>query len=933
MTRRKWRERPQLDYDAFISYSSALHGVLASSLQHWLERFATPWYRPRSLRIFRDYTSLSASYDLWGALEEALSRSSWLILLASPAAAQSKWVTRELAWWRAHRPAERVCIVLTSGELHWSDADGDWDWERTDALPPSARGMFVSEPLWVDLSSVRATRFLDRSNPVLLNSVAQIAAPLRGTDKDHLVGRHIDLHRRARRQRRLGLVGLVLLSLLAGTAAVIAVQQRNTALDQRNRALSNYLLTQADRLRAEDVSLASQLDLLAYRTEPTAAVRTRLINDEQAALSRPLAGHTGSVDSLSFNAAGSVLATGSADKTVRLWGIGTAGKPRVLGHPLPKAEYAAFRPDGGILATVGGSGPVRLWDVSDPARPVATGGSLPGITFASFRPDGRVVAVQEPDGHDVRLWDVADPKRPVPLGRIAGRGHDLTSAAFSPGGRLLVAGSLDKSVQLWDVGNPRLPRPLGAALANSSGWVLSLAFSPDGRTLAIGGTDNVRLWNVKDPAKPTPVGDPWSGFHSVAFSPDGRELAMGSDGYAEVWTVTDPASPALLHASLNGHDGAVRTLAFSPDGRRLATGSLDRTARLWDIPRTSLTGHSGSVEAMAFRGDGRVLATGGDHTIRLWDLADPARPKRLGAPLDAHGDFTLALAFSRSGKLLAAGGGDNAIRLWNVADPARPRLVSDLPRAHKKLVSAVAFSADGRFLVSGSQDATLRIWDVSDPRHPANTLTADSTQMGALAFSPDGRIQAGGGLDQQARLWDMSDPAHPNLLREWKAGHSATSFINNDFKLAFSPDGDTLATGGADHTLHLWDIGDPARPKALGSALTGHTGEIHGVAFSADGRMLVSADDDVRLWNVTDCARPSRMGDPLMGNHRGTFALALSPDGTTLATGGHDDTVRIWNLDAETAISRICQATTGKLDDEQWRRYAPGVPHRELCPS
>lgn len=91
MTRRKWRERPQLDYDAFISYSSALHGALASSLQHWLERFATPWYRPRSLRILRDYTSLSASYDLWGALEEALSRSSWLILLASPAAARSKW--------------------------------------------------------------------------------------------------------------------------------------------------------------------------------------------------------------------------------------------------------------------------------------------------------------------------------------------------------------------------------------------------------------------------------------------------------------------------------------------------------------------------------------------------------------------------------------------------------------------------------------------------------------------------------------------------------------------------------------------------------------------------------------------------------------------------------------------------------------------------
>src|SRR5580692_7800189 len=134
-------------YDAFISYSQAVSGELATALQAWLERFATPWYRPRSLRIFRDYTSLSASEDLWQTIEQALSSSSHFILLASPEAAKSVWVNREVEWWRTNRPASDVYIVLTSGELCWDIERNDWDRERTPSRPPAARGMCSDEPL------------------------------------------------------------------------------------------------------------------------------------------------------------------------------------------------------------------------------------------------------------------------------------------------------------------------------------------------------------------------------------------------------------------------------------------------------------------------------------------------------------------------------------------------------------------------------------------------------------------------------------------------------------------------------------------------------------------------------------------------------------------------------------------------------------------
>jgi len=142
-------------YDAFMSYSHAGRGGLVPLLQDWLERFATPWYKPRSLRIFRDYTSLAASGDLRGAIEHALAASDWLIVLASPEAAASPWVDREIGWWHAHRAADRVLIVILSGELSWDEEAGDWSDATTGfPLPPSARGMFRRQPLWVDLSAI-----------------------------------------------------------------------------------------------------------------------------------------------------------------------------------------------------------------------------------------------------------------------------------------------------------------------------------------------------------------------------------------------------------------------------------------------------------------------------------------------------------------------------------------------------------------------------------------------------------------------------------------------------------------------------------------------------------------------------------------------------------------------------------------------------------
>lgn len=153
-------------YDAFISYSHALDGALAQALQIGLERFAKPWYRPRALRVFRDTTSLTASPGLWSSIEKALASSAWLVLMASPEAARSPWVNREVAWWRANKSPQRLLVVLTEGKFAWADDTGPDDGTRA-ALPSALRGAFVENPRWVDLRWLHEVDQVDQSNPRL----------------------------------------------------------------------------------------------------------------------------------------------------------------------------------------------------------------------------------------------------------------------------------------------------------------------------------------------------------------------------------------------------------------------------------------------------------------------------------------------------------------------------------------------------------------------------------------------------------------------------------------------------------------------------------------------------------------------------------------------------------------------------------------------
>ncbi|RKT52395.1 NACHT and WD repeat domain-containing protein [Saccharothrix australiensis] len=560
--------------------------------------------------------------------------------------------------------------------------------------------------------------------------------------------------------------------------------------------------------------------------------------------------------------------------------------------------------------------------LSTQGSPLATplDGHEGAVYLTSFSRDGNTLATASYDA-TVRLWDLRDPDRPRPLGPPL-RAHKswVSSAVFSPDGRTLATAGDDGTVRLWDVTDPARPRALGQPLDGDNGTIYLVAFSPDGRTLATANEDRTaRLWDVGTPSEPRPIGEPL-GMHSgpvrsVAFSPDGKLLAVGGDDRTVVlWHVEDPARPRLVGAPLAGFDGIVRSVAFSPDGRVLATGSEDRTVRLWDVTdpaRAVLLGrplaeHNGPVWSVAFNPDGRVLASAGsDGTARLWNVTDPAHPLAIGQPLTGRNGTIYGVAFSPDGYHLATGNQDTSVRLWSL-----PRTVLI---GHSARTVGPVFTADGSRLVTGSRDRTIRVWDVGDPQRPRGVLQAvhaDDTGVWGIAISADGRTLAGVS-DKSLQLWDLSDPGEIRPL-----GPPLDLHTRYSSPVAFSPDGRVLVTGSQDDSVQLWDISDRANPRMLGRPLVGHTGYVHFAAFTPDGRSLVtgSADQTVRLWNVADPAAAQPLGQPLYGHAGVVRAGAISRDGRTLATSGDDRSIRLWDLSTPSRVRPIGPPLAGHVE-------------------
>lgn len=278
----------------------------------------------------------------------------------------------------------------------------------------------------------------------------------------------------------------------------------------------------------------------------------------------------------------------------------------------------------------------------------------------------------------------------------------------------------------------------------------------------------------------------------------------------------------------------------------------------------------GLVTSVAFSPNGQLFAaSSGDGTVAFWRLFEH-RPH-----LVIYAGFSLDMAFSPDGQQLACGGNDRVIRLWDVQTGHEIRRLI----AHSGSITSVAFSPDGSTLYSSSDDLTVGVWEMNSGKLLRQLPAPDIFTL-ALAISPDSKFLAEVGYEGQARIWQIESWT---IHRRLDLGHNKKITT-----VAFSPDGQTLATGDENNTVCVWHVHSGEKLAAHRF----HSNIVLSVAYHPDGSTLASASADktVRLWNW----REERMEHVLHGSQNWVTSVAYSPDGRLLASGGYDSVIRLW---------------------------------------
>jgi WD40 repeat protein len=483
---------------------------------------------------------------------------------------------------------------------------------------------------------------------------------------------------------------------------VKAVQARDDANKQANKALAGSLAAQADSQKNNDHALALLLAREAYLRDKTSLLtRTTLFQLLQYSPYTRFFGYKGPVSSIAVSPDGTMFASASCKE-----------------YSNTQCQYGKIilsKPDGQPITEVPGDyGVVNslAFHKDDNGKLLlAAGGCVPSL-------DDQNNGCTANKGQ-IKLWDVTNAGTPLQLGESTLNHKGLVKTiAINKDGTLLASGSFDKQIVIWNISNRDKPVMVGYPLQGHSSFVNSLAFSIDGNTLVSAGDDQrIILWDVTHPSNATQTSsyteEHTASITSIAFSPDGKKFASASDDNTVILWDWDSASRTLQNPKpLEGHGGYVRSVAFNADGKFLASAGFDNKVILWNTLTGEQNGlplnvHTRAINTVAFGMEetSEYLFTGSDdRTVIKWDLSTY---KPLSRPVKVISSPPEVGVTATSGGLRANVAGEQNIQLSSRKEPLT---------GHTGAINDLSFSPqiDGKLLLaSASDDQTVILWDVS----------------------------------------------------------------------------------------------------------------------------------------------------------------------------------------------------------------------------
>ena len=606
---------------------------------------------------------------------------------------------------------------------------------------------------------------------------------------------------------------------------------------------------------------------------------------------RELRGHLSDVWDADFSPDGMYLATGSSDKTIRLWNFATGETIRIFSNDTSGFEGLAFSPNGKTIVAAGSTdNTAQLLDVASGQTIKVLSGHTEAVVDVAFSPDGKYIVTSSADS-TARIWVVATGQT---VQVLTGHSDDITRMAVSPDGKYVVTGSVDRTARLWDVSTGKQVR-----VFDHPEVVSAVAYSPDGKYFATGCEDLVvRLWEastgrlVRELSGADALG--------IEFSPDGRLLFTGGgDRTALLWDLVT----GKTIRSFTSHAAAVQTVIFSPDGHQIVTTSNDGIVRVWSLETSSIgmqfIGHNANLKQASFSPDGKSIVTAGiDGTAHLWNR----QTGEIMVTLLGHADEVRGAVFSPDGKIVLTASADGTARLWDaITGEELLRL-----EGHTDGVSRAAFSPDGSYIVTASWDGTARIWDPRTGETKVVYADQGPQPVNWVAVSPDGKLVATSGDDGTARIWDQFTGEELMIFE---------GYSDRVMGVAFSPDGKYLLTCSLDGSARLWDVASGKEIRHF----AGHPGGAFGAAFSPDGNYVLTSgrDGTARLWDMKTGNEVRRF----TGHTNEVRDVTFSPDGTYILTASEDSTARLWLTSLEDTVRAVCATLTRDLTPEERAQF------------